>query len=300
MIDSLGDDTRWFYLDADRDGIDQMRQAVLGFANLSSIQIVSHGSPGSLLLGGTVLNTATLPGYSSALAEIGAALTAGGDLLLYGCQVASGSEGIAFIEQLAVITGADVAASEDLTGAAELGGNWTLEATTGAVETLTLAPSVFTEVLTNSAPTATNLSKPEFYTEDESIFLAPIFVNDVDSTDLTVTLVISDPAAGTLSVSTAGSVTSSFDKSTGFWFASGPQISLNTLLYDLKFTPAPNYDGEFSISTSVSDGVAPPVLGIKDFTPAPINDPPKFNVVNGFIEASAIPGGALACSSENF
>ena len=43
--------------------------------------------------------------------------------------------GQAFIGRLAELTGADVAASRDATGSAALGGNWNLEATTGAIET---------------------------------------------------------------------------------------------------------------------------------------------------------------------
>jgi Domain of unknown function (DUF4347)/Beta-propeller repeat len=51
-----------------------------------------------------------------------AAMSLGGDL------------GRAFVQSLSQLTGADVAASEDLTGNAALGGNWTLEVTTGAIE----------------------------------------------------------------------------------------------------------------------------------------------------------------------
>jgi len=61
-------------------------------------------------------------------------LTDSGDILLYGCDVAQGEIGQAFIEQLAQLTGADVAASTDLTGAAALGGDWVLEAQAGVVE----------------------------------------------------------------------------------------------------------------------------------------------------------------------
>jgi hypothetical protein len=44
----------------------------------------------------------------------------------------------------------------------------------------------------NDAPTATNLSAPETYTEDISLNLTDIVVSDVDSTDVTVTLTLSD------------------------------------------------------------------------------------------------------------
>ncbi len=57
-----------------------------------------------------------------------------GDLLLYRCDVAAGGAGHAFIDDLATATGADVAASTDLTGGASLGGDWVLEAKSGVVE----------------------------------------------------------------------------------------------------------------------------------------------------------------------
>ena len=44
-----------------------------------------------------------------------------------------------FIETISDITGADVAASDDLTGAAELGGDWDLEVSVGTVEAVSLS-----------------------------------------------------------------------------------------------------------------------------------------------------------------
>jgi uncharacterized delta-60 repeat protein len=57
-----------------------------------------------------------------------------GDILLYGCSVGAGHEGEALTQDLAALTGADVAASTDPTGPAELGGDWVLETATGSVE----------------------------------------------------------------------------------------------------------------------------------------------------------------------
>ena len=49
--------------------------------------------------------------------------------------MAQHADGKALIDALARLTGADVAASEDLTGAVEQGGNWLLEYRTGGIET---------------------------------------------------------------------------------------------------------------------------------------------------------------------
>ena len=104
--------------------------------DLDAIHVMSHGSVGRITLGGQPLDTAALSGFQAELAAIGAALSADGDLLLYGCDVGDGSQGALFLRALAGATGADVAASADATGARILGGDWTLESGTGAIETL--------------------------------------------------------------------------------------------------------------------------------------------------------------------
>jgi Ca2+-binding RTX toxin-like protein len=121
-------------LDAGQDGVEQIAQALEGVSDLDAIHIISHGSEGTLYLGNAVLTSDNLAGYSSELETIGAALTQSGDILLYGCEVASGVAGQTFIENLALHTGADVAASNDSTGSAALGGNWVLEADSGSIE----------------------------------------------------------------------------------------------------------------------------------------------------------------------
>jgi hypothetical protein len=48
--------------------------------------------------------------------------------------VAAGELGENFVNKIGYLTGADIAASTDLTGSALLGGNWNLEKLTGAIE----------------------------------------------------------------------------------------------------------------------------------------------------------------------
>ncbi len=134
MVANLATDAIYYRLDASQDGLQQMADSLAGYSGLDAIHVISHGAPGSLQLGNGVVTQATLDDHSAALSSIGNALTETGDLLLYGCDVAQGEEGQAFIRQLATATGADVAASVDLTGAQAQGGDWVLEATTGAIE----------------------------------------------------------------------------------------------------------------------------------------------------------------------
>jgi VCBS repeat-containing protein len=132
----------------------------------------------------------------------------------------------------------------------------------------------------NDGPTATNLSAAESYTEDTALNLINIVVSDIDSANVTATLTLSNPAAGSLSVGTSGTVTSTYVAGTGVWTASGAIADVNTLLAGVIFTPASNFNANFTIATSVSDGIAPPVTGSKAMTGTAVNDAPV-NTVPG-------------------
>ena len=60
--------------------------------------------------------------------------------------------------------------------------------------------------------------------------LVDIVVSDVDSANVTATLTLSNPAAGSLSTATSGAVTSTYNARTGVWTASGAIADVNTLL----------------------------------------------------------------------
>jgi hypothetical protein len=109
------------------DALTQIAAALKGYKNLDAIHILSHGSEGELDFASGAINSANLSTYQAQLKKIGASLSKNGDLLLYGCDVAKGDDGQAFIDSLAKATKADVAASIDFTGAASLGGDWVLE-----------------------------------------------------------------------------------------------------------------------------------------------------------------------------
>lgn len=134
LIAALPADVEWHLLNAEEDGLAQLLRVLDGRSGLDSIQIISHGSPGSLYLGASILDSSTLADHQAQLAQLGASLSESGDLLLYGCNVAEGAVGQQFIQALAHYSGADIAASTDLTGALALGGDWVLEARTGTIE----------------------------------------------------------------------------------------------------------------------------------------------------------------------
>lgn len=122
LLQGLSDDVEVILLDGG-DSLAELADALSGRTDIEALHIVSHGSAGQLYLGGETLDAQTLAEQSATLARIGTALSESGDILLYGCNTGAGETGQAFVEQLALATGADVAASNDATGAAAMGGD---------------------------------------------------------------------------------------------------------------------------------------------------------------------------------
>ena len=56
-----------------------------------------------------------------------------------------------------------------------------------------------------------------------------------------------------------------------------PVADVNALLAGVAFTPTANFNGSFSIATSVSDGLAPAITGTKAFTGTAVNDAPTIS-----------------------
>jgi uncharacterized delta-60 repeat protein len=134
LLNGVAAGTEVYRLDRGQDAITQITQTLSGRRDIASLQIVSHGRSGGLQLGESWLDLQTLPSYVNQLKSWSAALSADADMLLYGCDVAAGEAGRSFVDLLAQVTGADVAASDDLTGSAALGGDWDLEVQTGSIE----------------------------------------------------------------------------------------------------------------------------------------------------------------------
>jgi hypothetical protein len=121
IVAALPIETDWYLLNQNSDGVSQMQSILANYSGLDSIQIFSHGSVGAIQIGSGELSNQNIADYQSQLVAIGSSLAETGDILLYGCNVAQRDEGQKFINALATKTGADVAASTDLTGSADLG-----------------------------------------------------------------------------------------------------------------------------------------------------------------------------------
>jgi hypothetical protein len=136
LMQGLRTGVEFVMLDGSQDGIAQISAYLQGKSGIQAIHLVGHGRAGEIYLGSSVLGNGTLSSYAGELAQIGGALTSDGDILVYGCETAQGEQGEQFLQQLAQLTSADVAGSNDITGAANLGGDWDLEVSTGDVGSL--------------------------------------------------------------------------------------------------------------------------------------------------------------------
>ncbi|GMG92363.1 hypothetical protein Cmtc_35830 [Cupriavidus sp. TKC] len=124
--------TRVVVVAAGQDGVAAIQAALDQLGQVSSIQILGHGNPGEITLGTSQLTAASAD--INRAAEWASHLSTGADILLYGCRSGAGDSGEALIQRLAAVTGADVAASTNDTGSAAAGGDWTLEKSTGPIE----------------------------------------------------------------------------------------------------------------------------------------------------------------------
>ena len=165
VVQALPTGSEVILIDNRSDGVAQLAAALHGRTDISALQIVSHGASGQITLGDSVITADNIAEHAAQWAAIGASLTADGDILLYGCDVAGQSD--ALLVRMSALTGADVAASADATGAAVKGGNWTLERSVGQVEAQVLNDVDYQGLL--AAPTVTSAATKLSVSENSTL-----------------------------------------------------------------------------------------------------------------------------------
>jgi Domain of unknown function (DUF4347) len=191
LLAGLAPDAEVVRVGTGEDGIAAISRA-LEKGGVSSLQIIAHGSSGTLQIGRDTLTLAGMEGgFGTEVAGWSLGLEAGADILLLGCDLAEGEDGRAFVEKLAVLTGADVAASADGTGSALLGGDWDLEIRSGRIESAlalgTAAMADYGHLL--AAPTISDaLTTIRTQLEDADLVISGITVGDADPGDTTLRL----------------------------------------------------------------------------------------------------------------
>ncbi|WP_371366733.1 DUF4347 domain-containing protein [Pseudomonas sp. QL9] len=131
LLQGVASNTDVVFLDRNGNGVQQMAQYLAAHPGAASVQIIAHGNAGDLWLGNSYVSAENIADYGASLNQLGANMQAGGDILVYACSTAQGERGQTFVDELASLTGRDVAASNDRTGA---GSDWDLEVTTGNIE----------------------------------------------------------------------------------------------------------------------------------------------------------------------
>lgn len=138
LTEAVTDDAELVLLDASKPIVDQMTNVIRGHQNIARIHVVTHGKAGELVLGDQSLNESTLAQHRDEVQSWSKSLSRDADILLYGCSTGQGQAGLALLQQLASLTGADVAASDNQTGSTgDANGfdrDWDLEVAVGAIE----------------------------------------------------------------------------------------------------------------------------------------------------------------------
>ena len=136
LLDNLSDDVEVYHIESNEDGVAFIADVLANSEKIyDAVHIVSHGDSGELRLGDAILTRANLAGETLLhIQSWGESIADEGDILIYGCRVAEGDSGESLVKAISVLTGADIAASTDDTGAAAMGGDWDFEVRAGDVE----------------------------------------------------------------------------------------------------------------------------------------------------------------------
>lgn len=139
-------------------GMGRLSEILDSYSNLDALHLITHGSESTLQLGSETIDFSD-PGVNAAeIAQWSRAFSADADILIYGCDFGAG-DGAQSAQLLAQLTGTDVAASDDLTGSADQGGDWDLEVIIGQVESAFVVNSATWEgvlaATSTPVPTAT-------------------------------------------------------------------------------------------------------------------------------------------------
>ncbi len=200
LLEGIAPNVTVLLIEAHDDGIQKISEALQQTTEegrYAAVHIVSHGQEAQFKLGNRLVNAQTLNDSRDAFSRIGQGLLEGGDILLYGCDIASGETGLNFIQSLSNATSRDIAASSNKTGRNTDANNahisdadWWLEQESGDVaDDYTVSAAFranlnFQQVLPNLAPDAVsdnrNLLSSQIVTTGEAI-LGNAFGDNRDS-----------------------------------------------------------------------------------------------------------------------
>jgi VCBS repeat-containing protein len=296
----LGASSDVLMLDGAESGIAAVAQHLAVQGGYDAVHIFSHGQAGSFALGSDAVSSDALQNGDAAagLAAWAEGLSADADILIYGCDVASTDAGLALIEALSSMTGADVAASDDLTGSAALGGDWDLEVAHGSIEAgSAMEPAALAawQGLLAAPTVADGEAEVREVNEDATMTVTNLSVTGTGT--LTVTLTLTEdggaPASGSFSLSQTTGLAFTTGDGTGdsSMVFTGTAADVNAALNNLTYSPTPNFNGDAQLAVNVTnaDGAANrnvalavvPVNDAPDLSPPALGDPATAEVNEG-------------------
>ena len=100
ITSSFKKNTEFYLINANEDGFKRIGEILKDRENIDALHLIGHGSAGQILFGNAFLNNDTIDSYQSTLSSIGQSLTETGDILFYGCNVASTEQGKLLIKKI--------------------------------------------------------------------------------------------------------------------------------------------------------------------------------------------------------
>jgi hypothetical protein len=278
-----GRNLEFVLIDAERDGIRRITDTLAQKSDLDAIHIISHAADGAVQLGSTQLDFESLLKRAGAIKKWGDALTENGDILIYGCDLAASQEGKSLVDALSRLTGADVAASEDLTGAASKGGDGT-EFRAGTVEAQVAVGAAAQSSWSHALAVAVDGTDSNGTTTGSSLNIS--HTTSGSERLMLVTVSMTKEAAGAFSASSVtyngdalslvgSGVTSDGKGRVEIWSMVAPDLGTNNVVVNLSGSP---------------DGTA---VGVMTFTGVDQADPLRSQGATDFVSATADSGTAL-------
>ncbi|MDD2558978.1 MAG: DUF4347 domain-containing protein, partial [Desulfuromonas sp.] len=93
LLALLGNSANVHILNAEGNGLDQIQQILAANPQSNALHLLSHGGDDMVQLGSTQLSSASVDQYAETLQQWGTHLSAGADILFYGCAAAESEQG---------------------------------------------------------------------------------------------------------------------------------------------------------------------------------------------------------------
>ncbi|MCP4117586.1 MAG: tandem-95 repeat protein [Desulfobacteraceae bacterium] len=250
-------------IESHEDGIGQVTQTLDGRSDLSAVHFITHGANGQISLGNAWLNSTALEQNSHAVAQWGNALTKTGDFLFYGCNIAADSDGQSLLDRISQLTGTDVAASEDMTGDREQGGDWNLEYLSGPVETELSVRSDpqpgWSHLLNVNQGPVNTVPGAQTITRNGMLLFSfgtdtKVSISDPDAGDNPVQVTLT-ATNGTLNLSGNGGLTFTVGSGTAdaAMTFTGTISDINTAMKGMTFVATPGFTGTAGVELTTND-----------------------------------------------